>query len=58
MFDKIKDAIGVVQDYFKKIGESGFLQAVLTLMKKLFGNHNVENAPEIVEVVIETLPEV
>ena len=57
MFDKIKEFISLAQEYFQKIGETGFIQAILTFLKKILGDGNNSEKDQIFDVVINTLPE-
>ncbi|MBQ5968838.1 MAG: hypothetical protein IKN72_12820 [Clostridia bacterium] len=57
MFDKVKEFIGIVQDYFKKIGETGFLQSLFKTLKMILHNDGRTEGEQLVDVVIDTLPE-
>ena len=55
MFDKIKEFIAEDKDLFAKIGETGFLQAILGALKKVLNIEGETEAEEIIDAVIGTI---
>jgi len=55
MFKKIKDFIKEVEDLFAKIGETGFIQAILGALKKVLNIEGETEAEEIIGAVEGTI---
>ena len=55
MFDKIKALIDEIKDLFAKIGETGFIQAILNALKDVLRIEKKDEAADIVEVVVDTI---
>ena len=55
MFDKIKAFIDEIKDLFAKIGETGFIQAILNALKDVLRIEKKDDAADIVDVIVDTV---
>lgn len=55
MFEKIKGFIDEIKDLFAKIGETGFIQAILGALKKVLKLEKEDEAADIIESIEGTI---
>ena len=54
-FETIKSYIDAIKDLFAKIGETGFIQAILGALKNVLGYEKEEEAATIIGEIADTI---